>query len=160
LTVLNAATESELESTFAAAKQRGIAGLSVELDPFFGVTRSKVMALVASYGVLTMWYYGYIVRESGLLSYAPDLGNGYHQAGLYAGKILRGEHVGLLMVVARAADIGMEDRRALRWLVCGVPIELVVEDGTDRSIGERGDRTGKPVNLGHHKGDLAHASSG
>ena len=90
MTVLNAATESELESAFAAAKQRGIAGLSVELDPFFGVTRSKIMALAASYGVPTMWYYSYIVREGGLLSYAPDLANGYRQAGLYAAKILRG----------------------------------------------------------------------
>src|SRR6202030_1086954 len=36
----------------------------------------------------------------------------------------------------------MEDRRAVRWLVRGVPIELVVEDGTDRSIGERADVDG------------------
>ena len=46
------------------------------------------------------------------------------------------------MVVAAAADIGMKDRRAVRWLMCGVPIELVVEDGTDRSIGERADLDG------------------
>ena len=36
----------------------------------------------------------------------------------------------------------MEDRRAVRGLVRGVPIELVVEDGTDRSIGERADLDG------------------
>ena len=36
----------------------------------------------------------------------------------------------------------MEDRRAVRWLVRGVPIELVVEDGTDRSVGERADVDG------------------
>ena len=33
----------------------------------------------------------------------------------------------------------MEDRRAVRGLVRGVPIELVIEDGTDRSISERAD---------------------
>src|ERR1700737_4190624 len=47
-----------------------------------------------------------------------------------------------LVVVARAADVGMEDRRAIRCLVRGVPIELVVEDGTDRSVGERADVDG------------------
>src|ERR1700737_4695209 len=36
----------------------------------------------------------------------------------------------------------MEDRRAVRWLVSGVPIELMVEDGTDRSEGERADLDG------------------
>jgi len=46
------------------------------------------------------------------------------------------------MVVAAAADIGMEDRRAVRRLVCGLPIKLVVEDGTDRSVGERADLDG------------------
>ena len=36
----------------------------------------------------------------------------------------------------------MEDRRAIRCLERGVPIELVVEDGTDRSVGERADVDG------------------
>jgi putative tryptophan/tyrosine transport system substrate-binding protein len=90
LTVLNAATESELEPAFAAAKQRGVGGLSIDVDPFFGVTRSKIIALAASYAVPTMWYFTYIVREGGLISYAPDLADGYRQAGLYAAKILHG----------------------------------------------------------------------
>jgi putative ABC transport system substrate-binding protein len=89
LTVLNAATESELESAFATAKQREVGGLSIDVDPFFGVARSKIIALAASYAVPTMWYFSYIVREGGLLSYAPDLADGYRQAGVYAAKILR-----------------------------------------------------------------------
>src|SRR5215472_9328516 len=36
----------------------------------------------------------------------------------------------------------MEDRRAVRRLVRGLPIELVVEDGTHRSVGERTDLDG------------------
>jgi len=37
----------------------------------------------------------------------------------------------------------MEDRRTVRGpLVCGVPVELVVEDGTDRAVGERADLDG------------------
>jgi putative tryptophan/tyrosine transport system substrate-binding protein len=90
LTVLNAATESELESAFAAAKKREVGGLSVDVDPFFGLARGKMLALAASYAIPTMWYFSYIVREGGLLSYAPDLADGYRQAGVYAAKILRG----------------------------------------------------------------------
>jgi hypothetical protein len=49
----------------------------------------------------------------------------------------------LLLVVARAADVGMDDRRTVRGtLVCGVSIELVVEDGADRAVGEHADLDG------------------
>jgi hypothetical protein len=44
------------------------------------------------------------------------------------------------MVVARAVDIGVKDRPAVRGaLMCGMPIEFVVEDGANRSVGERTD---------------------
>ena len=37
----------------------------------------------------------------------------------------------------------MKDRRAVRWpLMFGVPIELMFEDGTDRSVGEGADLDG------------------
>ena len=51
-----------------------------------------------------------------------------------------GEHVVSSMVVARAADIGVEDRHAVRAArLGGVAIEIVVEDGFDRAVGPRAD---------------------
>jgi hypothetical protein len=45
-----------------------------------------------------------------------------------------------LLVVTRAVDVGMKDRRAVCGLRgCGVSNELVVEDGADRAVGERAD---------------------
>jgi hypothetical protein len=47
------------------------------------------------------------------------------------------------MVIARAADVGMKDRRALCGArMDGMPIELVVEDGANRSVSERADLDG------------------
>ena len=89
LVVLNAATENELETALIAAKRQAGA-LIIELDPFFGTVRAKLIALAATYALPTSWYYGYIVREGGLISYAPDLADAYRQAGIYAAKILRG----------------------------------------------------------------------
>ncbi len=99
LLVLNAATESDLEPAFISAIQKKVGGLSVELDPFFGTVRDKLITLSARYSIPTIWYYGYIVREGGLISYAPDLGDGYRQAGVYAAKILRGARPSDLPVV-------------------------------------------------------------
>ena len=89
LVVLNAATENDLETAFIAAKRQAGA-LIIGLDPFFGTVRAKLIALAATYALPTSWYYGYIVREGGLISYAPDLADAYRQAGIYAAKILRG----------------------------------------------------------------------
>src|SRR6202140_1815862 len=51
-----------------------------------------------------------------------------------------GEHDISSMVVARAADVGMEDRRTVRGtLGRGVAIQVVVEDGLDRSVGSGAD---------------------
>src|SRR5260370_10418422 len=50
------------------------------------------------------------------------------------------EHVVSSVVIARAADVGMEDRHAVRGaLLGGVAIEIVVEDRLDRSVGPGAD---------------------
>src|SRR5215469_17160847 len=51
--------------------------------------------------------------------------------------------VSLLIVVTRAANVGMNDRRAVRGpRGCSASIELVVEDGADRAVSERADLDG------------------
>jgi putative tryptophan/tyrosine transport system substrate-binding protein len=55
-----------------------------------GALRAKLIALAATYALPTVWYYGYIVREGGFISYAPDLADAHRRAGIYAAKILRG----------------------------------------------------------------------
>jgi putative ABC transport system substrate-binding protein len=57
------------------------------------------MSLAAAYALPAIWYFGYTVREGGLMSYAPDLADGYRQAGVYAAKILRGAKPGELPVM-------------------------------------------------------------
>ena len=77
-----------------------------------------------------------------------DFGEGLGHAGeaegveLVEGRMVEQDRL-LLMVVARAADVGVQDRRSVRGaLLRGTPIELVVEDGFDRAIGARADLDG------------------
>src|ERR1700688_3118126 len=47
------------------------------------------------------------------------------------------------MVVAGSADVGVEDRDGMGWRpVRGLAIELVVEDGAHRAVGQRADLNG------------------
>lgn len=49
----------------------------------------------------------------------------------------------LLIVIARSADVGMKDRSPVRGApLRGVAIQIVVEDGFDRSVGIRADIDG------------------
>jgi len=58
------------------------------------------------------------------------------------------------MLIARATDIGVLDRRSVRAALWrGTPIELVVEDGFDRAIGFRADLDGAFGAIGAGKGE-------
>lgn len=99
LQVLSASSEKDLETAFAEAKDSKAAGLSINLDPFFGTVRNKIYTLAAFYRIPTIYFYAYYAREGGLIAYGPDLADSYRQAGIYAAKIVQGAKVSDLPVM-------------------------------------------------------------
>jgi putative tryptophan/tyrosine transport system substrate-binding protein len=91
LFLLTASTESELATAFAAVEQKHIGGLIVAADPFFDDRRSQVVSLAAKYKVPACYVRNDFVKEGGLLSYGPDATDAFRQAGIYTGRILKGE---------------------------------------------------------------------
>jgi ABC-type uncharacterized transport system substrate-binding protein len=90
LDVLNASSDREIETAFEAVAQRGIAALIVSVDTFFVTRRERLVALSAHYAVPTMYSLRDFAASGGLMSYGIDLPDMYHQAGVYAGRILKG----------------------------------------------------------------------
>jgi len=88
--VLDARSEDEIATSFAAAVKQGIGALLVESDPFFSDRRNLLLALAAKYKLPA----GYQPREfadaGGLMSYGPNRSASLRQAGIYAGRILKG----------------------------------------------------------------------
>jgi putative ABC transport system substrate-binding protein len=90
LHVLAASTEREIETAFAAAVERKVGALFVNIDPFFFSRRDQLAVLAASYRVPTIYPLREFVVAGGLISYGASFATAWHQAGIYVGRILKG----------------------------------------------------------------------
>jgi putative ABC transport system substrate-binding protein len=102
LTLLTATTDAEIEAAFAAAVERRIEALLVSDRPFFTVRHKQIAALEARYALPVVHGWREHVAAGGLMSYGSSLTDAWHQVGLYAGRILKGDKPGDLPVVQPA----------------------------------------------------------
>ena len=88
--VVRASTESEIDVAFATIVQQGVGALLVASDPFFSSRREQLVALASRYRLPTIYNQREFAENGGLVSYGTDFADGYRQAGIYVGKILKG----------------------------------------------------------------------
>jgi putative ABC transport system substrate-binding protein len=86
----NASSESDIDSALGALVRSRVGALLVASDAFFVSHRDQIVALAARHALPTIYPVREFVFVGGLMIYAPDLGDGYRQAGIYVGRILKG----------------------------------------------------------------------
>jgi putative ABC transport system substrate-binding protein len=91
LSVLQAGREDQIDAAFAGLADLQARGLVVQSDPFFGSRSQQLVALASRYAVPAIYAFRLFAALGGLASYGPSLIPGYRQAGIYAGRILKGE---------------------------------------------------------------------
>jgi putative tryptophan/tyrosine transport system substrate-binding protein len=89
--VVKAGTARDLDTAFATFDREKVKAVLVEADPFFLARREQVVALAARHALAAIYAFREFAAVGGLMSYGTSLSNAYHQAGVYAGRVLKGE---------------------------------------------------------------------
>ena len=91
LIILNGASDSEIEQAFSAAVRQQAAALLEGSDALFGNRREMIAALSLRHAMPTFSWDRESVASGLLMSYGPNQADMYRQAGIYVGRILKGE---------------------------------------------------------------------
>jgi putative ABC transport system substrate-binding protein len=117
LLVLKAGSETEIDAAFASLGDHKAGALLVASDPFFNNRREQLVSLTSRHAVPAIYEWREFAELGGLISYGPSLTAINRQAGVYAGKILKG---------ATPADVPVEQPTRF---------ELVVNLNTAKALG-------------------------
>jgi putative ABC transport system substrate-binding protein len=91
LVIVNGRTESDLEMAFASFSQQHVGAVLVGNGAYFNRRPEQIAALAARHALPAIHAEREFALAGGLMSYGPSLGYGYHLAGVYTGRILKGE---------------------------------------------------------------------
>jgi putative ABC transport system substrate-binding protein len=91
LHVLSASYEGDFEPAFTALTERRAGGLVISADPLFAGRSAQLAALALHQRIPTVFEFRQFVAAGGLMSYGGSLTDAYRLAGVYAGRMLKGE---------------------------------------------------------------------
>ena len=118
LSVLRASSDGDFAAAFASIIQARIGALVIGADPFFFMQRDQLVALSMRNALPTMYFFREFAAAGGLISYGTKLVDGYHQLGVYTGKVLKG---------AKPADLPITQQSE--------KIELIINLKTAKALG-------------------------
>jgi putative ABC transport system substrate-binding protein len=91
LHVLSASTDDDLEIAFAKVIPLRAGGLVVATDAFFSSRLEQLAGLAIRHAVPAIYQFREFVAAGGLMSYGGNIMDAFHGAGVYTGRILRGD---------------------------------------------------------------------
>jgi putative tryptophan/tyrosine transport system substrate-binding protein len=91
LIIVSAGTDSDLELAFATFSQQRVGALVVGNSTLYNGRMEQLAALAAHHALPTIYPFHEYPLAGGLMSYGSSLGYAFHLAGIYTGRILKGE---------------------------------------------------------------------
>jgi putative tryptophan/tyrosine transport system substrate-binding protein len=91
LVVLNARTPSDIDMAFSSVERERAGALLVGAGAFLVSRRAQIIALAARHAIPAIYGFREYSADGGLISYGNDIPNAFHRAGVYTGRILKGD---------------------------------------------------------------------
>jgi putative ABC transport system substrate-binding protein len=126
LIVLDVSSDREIETAFTTLVQRGAVALHAGIGGFMSSRRERIVALAARHRIPAIYVWREAVAAGGLMSYAPSIIDTYRQAGIYAGRILKGEKPGDLPVMLPTKFEFVINLKTAKALGLEVPNRLLI----------------------------------
>jgi putative ABC transport system substrate-binding protein len=115
--ILHASTESDFDGVFATLSRSRAGALVIGTDTFFNSQSRKLAVLTVRHAMPAIYQYREFAAAGGLMSYGGSITDAYRVAGVYAGRILKGE---------KPSDLPVQQ---------STKAELFINLGTARSLG-------------------------
>jgi putative ABC transport system substrate-binding protein len=125
LAFFNVDNEGDFDPTFASLADRGIGALFVSGSPFFISRRDRLVSLVARHRIPAIYAWRVITEAGGLTSYGANVVGSYRQAGIYVGRILKGEKPADLPVLQPTKFDFLINLKTARALGLEIPDRLI-----------------------------------
>jgi len=126
LSMFNASTPSEIDAAFNAIAERRPDSLLVGTDSFLLSRREQIVAGAAHLKIPAMYPFRDFADAGGLISYGTNIPNTYRQAGIYCGRILRGDKPSELPVIQPATFELVINLKTAQRLSIDIPATLHV----------------------------------
>ena len=132
LITLDVSSDRDIESAFATLVQRGAGALLVGIGAYLASKRESIITPASRYAIPAMYPLREEVVAGGLMSYAPSQSNAYHQAGIYVGRILKGEKPADLPVMQSTKFEFVLNLKTAKTL--GLDVPMIIQMTADEVI--------------------------
>jgi len=125
VSIFRASTESEIETVFASLPQLKQGGLVIGADAFFFSRRGQFVDLATRYSIPAIYPWREAVEAGGLASYGSSVTDAYRLAGIYIGRILKGDKAANLPVQQSTKTELVINLKTAKLLGLNVPNTLI-----------------------------------
>lgn len=126
LLTLTAGSPAEIDEAFATFARQRVGGIILGADPYYTSRANQIATQAARYGIPAIYSNREFTGAGGLISYGNNLDDSYRRAGIYTGRVLKGNKPADLPIDRATKFEMVVNMKAARALGIEIPLSLLM----------------------------------